>query len=340
MAATLVAAGLGAVKTELFPASNSSFARFNLQMPTGTALSGMNQVATDVENRMRKDARVLNVGSLVGSSGPVGGTQVTNVASLSVTLAPNIIGNQAQRFVTQWTAALTGSRSASSRGHGTTSFTPEQIQQLRARFGNPIPGLQVFGRTVDIVQNIIARGQDALQIQIFGPDINKLYDIAEFTAIPKLQSAIPGLQPPQPGITTAQPEIDVSVDRATAAQLGVSTQTISQVVDIATAGQTASFMQINGTQYPIEVQLPANQRRSLQAIAEPDGSRFDRRERSRRQHGGFGRSDRGRHERQPLAQHGLGADRHLHPADDAALGTGEDYVRRRTFRDHASEQTA
>ncbi len=267
MAATLVAAGLGAVKTELFPASNSSFARFNLQMPTGTALSGMNQVATDVENRMRKDARVLNVGSLVGSSGPVGGTQVTNVASLSVTLAPNIIGNQAQRFVTQWTAALTGSRSASSRGHGTTSFTPEQIQQLRARFGNPIPGLQVFGRTVDIVQNIIARGQDALQIQIFGPDVNKLYDIAEFTAIPKLQSAIPGLQPPQPGITTAQPEIDVSVDRATAAQLGVSTQTISQVVDIATAGQTASFMQINGTQYPIEVQLPANQRRSLQAIA-------------------------------------------------------------------------
>jgi HAE1 family hydrophobic/amphiphilic exporter-1 len=77
---------------------------------------------------------------------------------------------------------------------------------------------------------------------------------------------MPGLQPPQPGITTSQPEIDVSVDRATAAQLGVSTQTISQVIDIATAGQTASFMQINGTQYPIEVQLPPDQRRSLQSI--------------------------------------------------------------------------
>ncbi len=266
MLVTLVAAALGAVKTELFPSSNSGFARFNLQMPTGTALSGMNQVTIDVENRMRKDARVSDVGSLVGSSGPVGGTQVTNVANLSVTLKPGVVGNQAQRFVTQWTAALTGSRSASSRGHGTTSFTPQQIQQLRERFGNPIPGLQVFGRTVDIVQNIISRGQDALQIQIFGPDINKLYDLAEFTAIPKLQSSIPGLQPPQPGITTAQPEIDVSVDRATAAQLGVSTQTISQVVDIATAGQTASFMQINGTQYPIEVQLPAAQRRSLQTI--------------------------------------------------------------------------
>jgi HAE1 family hydrophobic/amphiphilic exporter-1 len=266
-AVTLVALGLGAVKTELFPPSNSSFARFNLQMPTGTAVSVMNGVSTDVENRMRKDSRVADVGALVGQNGPVGGTQVTNVASLSVTLKPNVIGNQAQRFVTQWTAALTGSRSASGgRGRASTTYSPEQLKALRARFGAPIPGLQVFGRTIDIVQNIIARGQDALQIQIFGPDVKTLYNIAEFTAIPKLQADIPGLQPPQPGITNSQPEVDVAVDRATAAQLGVSTQTISQVVDIATAGQTASYMQINGTQYPIEVQLPPDQRRSLQAI--------------------------------------------------------------------------
>ncbi|HEY5425969.1 MAG TPA: efflux RND transporter permease subunit, partial [Candidatus Tumulicola sp.] len=266
-AVTLIAVKLGAVQTELFPPSNSNFARFNLQMPTGTALSVTNHAAIDVENRLIKDPRVADVGIQVGSTGSVAGTAVTNLANLSVTLKPNVGGRQAQQFVTQWTAALTGSRSASGgRGRKATSFTPEQIQQLRARFGQPIPGLQVFGRTVDIVQNIIARGQDALQIQIFGPDIDKLYNLAEFTAIPKLQSEIQGLQPPQPGITNSQPEIDVNVDRAMAAQLGVSTQSISQVVDIATAGQTASYMQINATQYPIEVQLPPDQRRSLKAI--------------------------------------------------------------------------
>ena len=116
------------------------------------------------------------------------------------------------------------------------------------------------------MQNIIARGQDALQIQIFGPDINTLYNLAEFTAIPKLQAGIPGLQPPQPGITNAQPEIDVNVNRTMAAQLGVDTNTISQDIDIATAGEIASYMQINGTQYPIEVQLPPDQRRTLQTI--------------------------------------------------------------------------
>ncbi len=266
-AITLVAVKFGAVKTELFPPSNSNFARFALQMPTGTAVSVTNATAVDVENRMRNDPRVADVGSLVGSTNSVSGTEVTNTASLSVTLKPNVSGGQAQQFVTQWTAALTGTRSASGgRGRASTSFTPEQMARMRARFGQPVPGLQVFGRTIDIVQNIISRGQDSLQIQIFGPDINKLYDIAEFTAIPKLQTGVQGLQPPQPGITNAQPEIDVNVDRAEAAQLGVSTQTISQVVDIATAGQTASFMQINGTQYPIEVQLPPDQRRSLQSI--------------------------------------------------------------------------
>jgi HAE1 family hydrophobic/amphiphilic exporter-1 len=182
-----------------------------------------------------------------------------------VTLKPGISGNAAQQFVNQWTAALTGSRAAG-KGRGSRALTADQIADIRKRFGAPIPGLQVFGRTIDIVQNIIARGQDALQIQIFGPDIDTLYNIAEFTAIPQLQAGIPGLQPPQPGITNSQPEIDVNVNRTMAAQLGVDTNTISQDIDIATAGEIASYMQINGTQYPIEVQLPPDQRRTLQTI--------------------------------------------------------------------------
>ena len=262
---TMIMMFFGAVQTELFPASNSRYARFNLQMPTGTAVSVTNATAVDIENRMMKDPRVENLGVQVGQSGPVGGTTITNQANLSVTLKPGVSGNSAQQFVTQWTAALTGSRAAG-KGRGTRPLTAEQIADIRKHFGAPIPGLQVFGRTIDIVQNIIARGQDALQIQIFGPDIDTLYNLAEFTAIPKLQAGIPGLQPPQPGITNAQPEIDVNVNRTMAAQLGVDTNTISQDIDIATAGEIASYMQINGTQYPIEVQLPPDQRRTLQTI--------------------------------------------------------------------------
>jgi HAE1 family hydrophobic/amphiphilic exporter-1 len=264
LAVTLLATSLGAVQTELFPPSNSTFARFNLQMPTGTAVSITNNVAVDVENRMLKDPRVADVGIQVGQEGFYGGSPVTNQANMSVNLKPGTSSAVAQQFVTQWTAALTGIRSG--RGRAAQTMTSEQLARLRARFGPPIPGLQVFGRTIDIVQNIIARGQDALQIQIFGPDVSKLYNIAEFTAIPKLQQEVTGLQPPQPGYTNSQPEIDVGVNRAMAAQMGIDTQTISQTIDIATAGQTATYMQINGTQYPIEVQLPPDQRRSLESI--------------------------------------------------------------------------
>jgi HAE1 family hydrophobic/amphiphilic exporter-1 len=261
---TLIAIKLGFVQSELFPATNSRFARFNLQMPTGTAVSVTNDVAKQVEARIKKDPRVVDVGAQVGQSGPVGGTNVTNQANLSITLTPGISSTDAAKFVSQWQSALTGART-SARGRSGHTLTPEEIAAIHKRFGPPVPGLQAFGRTIDIVQNIIARGQDALTIQIYGPDVNTLYNLATNTAIPQLQQ-IPGLQPPQAGITNSQPELDVAVDRAKAAQLGIDTSTIANVIDTATAGTIASYMQINGTEYPITVQLPAEQRRSLQAM--------------------------------------------------------------------------
>lgn len=262
-AATMLLVMLGAVQTEVFPASNSTFVRFNLQMPVGTALSKTNEVTQDVENRMMRDPRVRDVGAQVGTAGFIGnGTQVTNQSNLSINLKPNVNGNEAARFVAQWQGALTGAFAGRNGGRAPSS---EAATRMRAVFGQPIPGLRAFGRTIDIVQNVIARGQDALQIQIYGPDVTKLYTLAQGTVIPQLQ-AIQGIQAPNTSITDTQPEIDVAVDRTKAAQLGLSTQVISQTIDTATSGTIASYLQINGTQYPIIVQLPPDERRSLQAV--------------------------------------------------------------------------
>ncbi|HEV7179144.1 MAG TPA: efflux RND transporter permease subunit, partial [Candidatus Baltobacteraceae bacterium] len=263
LAITVIAVNLGAVQTEIFPASNSTFVRFNLRMPTGTALNVTDATTRDIENRLLKDPRISDVGSQVGTAGFSGnGTQVTNQANLSVTLKPNVNGAEAARLVAQWQGALSGSFQMR---RGGATITPAQQQSFRKRFGAPVPGLRVYGRTIDIVQNTIARGQDALDVQIFGNDINQLYNLAEYTVVPKLQQ-IPGIQAPNTSITNAQPELDVRMDRAKAARLGVDTTTASNILDTATAGTIASYMQINGTQYPIIVQLPPDQRRSLQAI--------------------------------------------------------------------------
>jgi HAE1 family hydrophobic/amphiphilic exporter-1 len=95
--------------------------------------------------------------------------------------------------------------------------------------------------------------------------MNTLYNIAQNQIIPRLQQ-VPGITRPDTGITPSQPLLNISVDRSLAAQLGLSTQSIAQTIDTATSGSTASFLQINGTEYPIIVQLPAAQRRSLASI--------------------------------------------------------------------------
>jgi HAE1 family hydrophobic/amphiphilic exporter-1 len=265
---TLLALRLGAVKTEMFPASNSRYIRFNLRMPNGTALNVMNSVAQDVEGRLMRDPRVVDVGAQVGSQGFFNATSVSNVANLSVTLKPNVSGSAAAQFVQQWQAALNGGFGGrrGTGANGTSGRKPNpQFAKYRKIFGKPIPGLMAFGRTIDIIQNVISRGQDALDLQIYGPDMNKLYSIAQSQVIPRL-AQVQGLTRPDTSITPSQPLLNISVNRDEAAQLGISTQSIAQTIDTGTSGSIASYLQINGTQYPIIVQLPPQQRRTFGTI--------------------------------------------------------------------------
>ena len=68
---------------------------------------------------------------------------------------------------------------------------------------------------------------------------------------------------PDTNVTPSQPEVDVNVDRRVAAQLGLSTGDIATIISTATTGTIASYWQTNGTQYPILVQYPPSQRRTL-----------------------------------------------------------------------------
>jgi HAE1 family hydrophobic/amphiphilic exporter-1 len=270
--ATLLALRLGAVATEMFPASNSRYVRFNLRMPNGTALNVMNGVAQEVERRIKSDPRVIAVGAQVGSQGYLTSHSVSNVANLAITLRPDVSGNAASQFVRQWQGALNGSFGGRGGARPAEVKPNPRFAQMRKMFGKPIPGLMAFGRTIDIVQSVISRGQDSLDIQIYGPNMDVLYKLAQLLyklaqsqIIPKL-AQVQGLTRPDTNITPSQPLLNIAVDRNEAAQLGLSTQAISQTIDTATSGSIASYLQINGTQYPMIVQLPPQQRRSLSAI--------------------------------------------------------------------------
>jgi HAE1 family hydrophobic/amphiphilic exporter-1 len=257
----------GVVATEVFPAADSRFARFDLRMPRGTGLAETDRVSKLVEQAFRKDPRVETVGAIAGTGfGGGSGRAITNQSSLSITLHPEIAGSAATDFVNEWQRRL----GASPRKPGATpppavANLPENIREERRLLRKALTGAEVRGRTIDILQQTIAQGSDALQIQLFGPDVSELYDLAQ-GVIPQL-AQIQGVIRPDTNVTARQPEVDIKFDRRRVAQYGLSTGDVANLVSTATTGTIASYYQVNGIQYPIVVELPPNERRSYAAIA-------------------------------------------------------------------------
>ncbi|GAC1499594.1 MAG: efflux RND transporter permease subunit [Vulcanimicrobiaceae bacterium] len=271
LAATIVALNVGVVQSEVFPASNSRFVRFNVRTPNGSSLAYTDRVSKMVMRVMRSDPRVVNIGETVGSAFGGGGSRpITNQASLAITLQPGLGGDAASTFVSEWQARLGGrgrGRATNATSHGTA--TPSRISPARrAEFRalrRALVGTVVFGRTIDILQQQIAHGSDAVTIQIYGPDIKKLYALAQ-GALSNV-ALIPGVTRPDTNVTANAPEVDVRIDRRKAAQLGFTTGDIAADIATATSGTIASYFQINGTQYPIFVQATPEQRNSLASLA-------------------------------------------------------------------------
>ncbi len=269
LALALIAVKAGVVKTETFPASSSRYVQVNVRTPNGTSVAVTNDVSQKVEDALRNDPRVADVSASVGSAFGGGGTRVvTNQASLAVALKPGVSGSAADAFVTQWTGRLGGTARGRAVGGSSTNtqqqITPEQRARFRA-LRKALIGTTAFVSGIDIVQRVVSQGSDAVEIQLYGPDITQLYTMAQRDLIPQLKE-IPGIGRPDTNITPSQPEVDISVDRRVAAQLGLSTGDIATLISTATSGTIASYWQTNGTQYPIMVQLPPAQRRSLDAL--------------------------------------------------------------------------
>jgi len=258
----------GIVKTEIFPASDSRYTRFDVRLPNGSSLASTNRIASLVEAAFRGDPRVVGVGVTVGSAfGGGGARQITNQAQFSVILKEGIEGSKATAFVNDWQRRLGGAatRPGPSAAPTAPPNVPPQVLAQRRALRKALIGTTIRGRTIDILQQQVTQGADNLQIQLFGPDVNKLYDLAQ-GAITQL-ALIPGVIRPDTNVSPTQPEVDVRIDRRKAAQYGFTTADIAADIATATSGTIASYYQINGVQYPIMVQAPSSERRSFGSIA-------------------------------------------------------------------------
>src|SRR3954469_15569791 len=108
-------------------------------------------------------------------------------------------------------------------------------------------------------------GNTAIQAVLLGPDIGKLYEYSQ-QILAKAQ-ATASLVDTRTDYSDASPEVQVAVDRARAADLGVRMATIGNTLRLMVAGDDEiSTYREGGEQYPVKIRVLDSQRRDISTI--------------------------------------------------------------------------
>ncbi len=237
--ATLVASLLLApqIGTELLPQTDSGNFTVTLKMPVGTALTKTNETMLKAEGMLRKDSDVQTIFAATGTSLSLRGT--------TTSLTP---------YLGSMTVRLKNDRQHS---------TQQVMQKVQKQLGQ-LAGARAIVSPYDVVTQIISGGNQNVEVDIYGSDLNVLSATAH--DILTQVRAIPGMENADTNVQDAVPELQFKIDRQKALQLGVSFSDIAGTINAATSGSLSSYYQEGGFQYPIYVQVPENRRKSVEEI--------------------------------------------------------------------------
>ena len=119
--------------------------------------------------------------------------------------------------------------------------------------------------SVELV-NAISNGQSNADIQFFiqGPDLQKLTQFSD-RLLAKMRT-IPKFTDTDSTLRSGKPEVHVEIDRARAADLGVSVENIEQAINTLVAGQTASTFNTGDDQYDVVVRAQQLSRGTVEGL--------------------------------------------------------------------------
>jgi hydrophobic/amphiphilic exporter-1 (mainly G- bacteria), HAE1 family len=119
--------------------------------------------------------------------------------------------------------------------------------------------------SVELV-NAISNGQSNADIQFFiqGPDLQKLTQYSD-ELLAKMKT-IPKFTDTDSTLRSGKPEVHVEIDRARAADLGVSVENIEQAINTLVAGQTASTFNTGDDQYDVVVRAQQLSRGTVEGL--------------------------------------------------------------------------
>jgi len=196
---------LHVIGSEFVPNSDQGLFTVNLEMPVGTSLDATNQMLSRLEQMAGQQTETAQTLSLAGTGGSGGGGE-SRFGVIYVQLKPKA---QRTRTDAEVAAAI-------------------QVQADR------IPGIRVRA----VVNNFASGSSQPISYRIEGPDVNELAKLGDQVA--NIIAAVPGTANVQNSGTSDLPEVQVQVNQARLADLGLTTSDVVSTVQAALQGVVAT----------------------------------------------------------------------------------------------------
>ncbi|HET6383800.1 MAG TPA: efflux RND transporter permease subunit [Armatimonadota bacterium] len=222
------------IGVEMMPQTDSGDFTVRIKLPVGTALSTTDKTVHKIEKILLDNP---NVSTVLATSGTM-----LSLAGGTTALTP---------YQGELSVRLKDVHKES---------TAQVMAYVRKKCAG-LAGVRTFVTQFDLVSMLLTGGNQNLEVDVFGDDLGTLSKISK-VVMAKMRT-IPGLENIDVNWDAATPEIQWTIDRQKALQMGVTFSDVSNTINTATNGTIASYYQEKGFQFPIIVQLPEADRKTI-----------------------------------------------------------------------------
>lgn len=230
---------LGAIGSSLFPAAETPQFLVRVETADGSSLARTDQALRFVESRLRAEPEVEWVAANLGRGNP------------------QIFYNQQQRETqTSYAEAFVGLKAWK------PGRSEQVLDRLRGEFAD-YPGARISLITFENGPPIEA----PIAVRLTGEDLGVLKALAAHAE--RILKATPGTRDVENPLRLDRTDLDLGVDEAKAAALGVPAGATRRVARLALSGEDAArFRDADGDDYPVRVRLPMSGRNELSALSQ------------------------------------------------------------------------
>ncbi len=230
---------LGAIGTSLFPPAETPQFLVKIDTPDGTAMARTDKALRFVESELAKTEAVDWYASNLGRGNPQ--------------IFYNVLQREGQANYGEVFVSLHRWEPGKSEA---------LLDDMRARFAR-YPGAKISVVTFENGPPIEA----PIAVRIAGEDLAVLKALA--ARAEAILTATPGARDVDNPLRLDRTDLNLGVDEAKAAAMGVQAGTVRRIARLALSGEDAArFRDPNGDDYPVRVRLPMGERNELSALAE------------------------------------------------------------------------